>query len=303
MTELPIVSIIMPVLNAERDVRVAIKCLLSLDYPKELIEIIVVDNGSTDRTREVATEYPVTLLVEASAKNAYTARNAALRKARGSVIAFTDADCIIDPQWLRAGLKAMEDHGAHMVGGRIIFTFPGGETAGSIVDSLLHLDNERWVRSKGCAVTANLIVRKTVFDAIGLFPDDVAIGGDFKWTAAAVSRGFRIVYAPDAVVHHPARGFRALLAKKYSIGRVYEQWPGLEGPSRGSVLFRLSTSFVPAPPGWILRLIQRRGTPSMQKKWISVLWVMWLANVWWATGAIISVLEGAGKGSERSQKM
>lgn len=292
MSALPRVSVIIPVLNAERDLRTSLTTLLAMDYPRELLEILVVDNGSTDGTRDVAREFPVTLMIEDGAKNAYTARNAAVRKASGAILAFTDGDCVVDRKWLRAGLAAMERHQAQLVGGRVVFTFPGGHTPGAVADSLLHLDNERWVTTRGCAVTANLITYAGVFGAVGLFPDDVPIGGDFKWTAAAVAQGYRIVYAPEAIVHHPAREFRALLRKGYSIGRVYAQWPGLQGRTRPATLWRLAASCTPPRPGWVRRLLERRGTLDMGRRRISLWWVLWLYTIWWATGAIASLLRG-----------
>jgi glycosyltransferase involved in cell wall biosynthesis len=295
MTPLPSVSVIIPVLNAERDIRTALTTLLAMDYPRELLEVIVVDNGSTDRTREVVQEFPVTLMVEERAGNAYIARNAALPRATGDLVAFTDGDCIIDPQWLRAAVIAMQQEKADMVGGNILFTFPAGLSAACIFDSLVHLRNDRSIARRGCAVTANLIVKASLFKVVGFLPDEEPVAGDFIWTANAVARGFKIVYAPHAIVHHPARGLRSLVRKTYSIGRVYAFQRRMAPPlnAGGRPVLRLLWSYVPPNPNFIRRLLHERGTQEMRKKFLSVWLVSYLHSIVWATGALISLAAGS----------
>jgi glycosyltransferase AglE len=295
VTQLPKVSVIIPVLNAERDIRVALTTLLAMEYPREQLEILVVDNGSTDRTREVVQEFPVTLLVEASAKNAYTARNAALTRMTGEVVAFTDGDCIIDRRWLRAAIDAMEREHADLVGGSILFTFPDGVTAASLYDSLVHLRNDRSVPRRGCAVTANLIARRAVYDRIGPFPDEEPVAGDFIWTANAVARGFKIVYAADAVVHHPARGFTPLMKKTWSIGRVYAFQQRLApAPSGSRSLLRFFWSYLPPNPRHVWKLLRERGREG-RKRFLGVWGVSYLHSVIWATAALKSLARERGR--------
>src|SRR5689334_14241359 len=83
------------------------RCLtavLNVDYPAEQREIVVVDNGSRDRTAEIVERYPVTLLHEARRGSA-AARNRGIEAARGDVVACTDADCLPTTVWLRELVK------------------------------------------------------------------------------------------------------------------------------------------------------------------------------------------------------
>lgn len=291
MKPLPSVSVIIPVLNAERDIRTALTTLLAMDYPRELLQVIVVDNGSTDRTRDVVKEFPVTLMVEESASNAYIARNAALRRATGELVAFTDGDCIIDRQWLRAAVGALERENADMVGGNILFTYPEGMTPASIFDSLVHLRNDRSIARRGCAVTANLVVKASLFKVVGFLPDEEPVAGDFIWTANAVAGGFKIVYAADAIVQHPARGFRSLMRKTYSIGRVFafqrRMAPSLS--TGGRPVTGLLWSYLPPNPLYIRKLLREKGKPEMQKQFLGVWGVAYLRSVIWATAALLSL--------------
>src|SRR5437870_13786471 len=84
MPELPRVSVVVPVFNAQETIRECIQSLLDLNYPKANLELIFVDNASTDRTPEIA-----------------AARNKGILHAAAEIIAFTDSDCVVDRDWLR----------------------------------------------------------------------------------------------------------------------------------------------------------------------------------------------------------
>src|SRR5688572_8958532 len=114
-TPLPFVSVIVPVLNDEARIGGCVAALLAQDYPRERYEVIVVDNGSTDRTYEVVRGYPVTLLSEAQIRSSFAARNKGMREAVGEIFAFTDSDCTPAPQWLAEGVRAIQA-GADLVG-------------------------------------------------------------------------------------------------------------------------------------------------------------------------------------------
>ena len=95
----PLISVIIPAYNAERTIA---DCLSSIIAQKECpsYEVLVIDNASTDRTALIASDFPITLLHEPR-KGASNARTCGIRNARGSVIAFTDSDCIADSFWLK----------------------------------------------------------------------------------------------------------------------------------------------------------------------------------------------------------
>ena len=93
------ISVIVPAYNEDQNIG---KCLESLSHqtlPRDSYEIIVVDGGSKDRTREIASEYADMVFIQTS-KKVGGARNDGAQKARGEILATTDADCIIPPDWL-----------------------------------------------------------------------------------------------------------------------------------------------------------------------------------------------------------
>lgn len=98
---MPEISVIVPFYNMERYIRDCIRGLLAQNYPDDAYEIIMVDNNSTDASPAIVKQQPrITLLTEQK-QGAYAARNRGLAAARGSIIAFTDPDCVPDPHWLR----------------------------------------------------------------------------------------------------------------------------------------------------------------------------------------------------------
>jgi glycosyltransferase involved in cell wall biosynthesis len=93
VSEYPSLSIIVPVLNMGRTIRATMDSLVNLDYPKNIIEIIVVDGKSKDDTRKIVQEYPVAL-VEQEGKGLNAARNTGIKYSSGEILAYTDGDCV-----------------------------------------------------------------------------------------------------------------------------------------------------------------------------------------------------------------
>lgn len=274
----PIVSVIVPVLNDAARIGRCVEALLAQDHPRERLEIIVVDNGSTDGTREVISRYPVTLLLEDSARTPYIARNRGLERASGEVLAFTDADCTPRPDWITQALRALEESEADLVGGKVAFTFSDRRDAGECFDSITNLEMERNIRERGVAKTGNLIVRRKVVEGIGPFPDHQRSGGDVWWTGKASRAGFRIVYAPDVVVEKPARPLGALLRKQFRVGRGQIGAWRAEGVGSGALATRLARGFLPPSPGSVRQAIRQRGTPDMEQNLGRIVVAGWLAR-------------------------
>lgn len=215
----PFVSVIVPVYNDPRHIKSCIEALLKQTYPRDCYEILVVDNGSSDTTREVIAKYPVTLLVEDQIQSSYAARNKGLAQARGEIIAFTDSDCTPAPHWITEGVRPILEHNADLVGGNVRFTYSPRPTGAEIYDSISNMQMEQGIQKRQVAKTANLFARKRVFDIVGPFPSNLKSGGDVYWTRQATSAGHRLVYAPAAEVAHPTRRLAELVKKQYRVGK------------------------------------------------------------------------------------
>jgi cellulose synthase/poly-beta-1,6-N-acetylglucosamine synthase-like glycosyltransferase len=206
--QLPSVSVVVPVLNAAAEIGRAIESLLSQNYSaSDNVEIIVVDNGSTDGTDKIIEQYPVTLIREHRVRSSYAARNRGVASAAGEWVAFTDADCVASAEWLRSLLSppVPEDVGA--VAGEI--------EALESKTPVQRLTERYGIMKHGvtmshkavtCFSTANVAIRRDVLGKLGGFREDIRFFGDMdlSWRMQ-LSMGRRILFRPEAVVQHRHR--------------------------------------------------------------------------------------------------
>lgn len=199
----PEVSVIVPARDAAASLGACLDALAACGGP--VAEVIVVDNGSRDTTASLARAHPVVdCVVTEPRTGSYAARNAGLAAARGSVLAFTDADCTPHPGWLTAGLAALRA-GADVVGGAVVPQRSPQPSVWERYDAALYLRQSEYVAAQGFAATANLFARAAVFAAVSGFDARLRSSGDVEWCTRARAAGFRLAYAPDAVVGHRPR--------------------------------------------------------------------------------------------------
>lgn len=199
-----LVSVIVPHFN---DLAGLDRCLAALDrqsFATGRREIIVSDNASPQG--RVAIEAVIAnraRLVIVHERGAGPARNGGVAAASGEILAFTDSDCQPEPGWLAAGVDALAK--SDLVGGRVavLVDDPARMTPVEAFERAYAFDNEAYVRTKGFSVTANLFCRRSVFETAGGFR--VGVSEDLEWCQRARSHGFKIAFAPWAVVGHPAR--------------------------------------------------------------------------------------------------
>ena len=289
MVSLPTVSIIVPTYNAEKNIATLIESLLQLDYPKELLEIIIVDNNSTDRTKEVVNRYSVKLLEENTIQSSYAARNRGIRNAKNEIIAFTDSDCVATPQWVKEGVMTLASESADLVGGRVEFIYSERKTAAELYDSITNMQIRLNIKDRNVAKTANLFVISSLFDKTGFFPDWVKSGGDVQWTANATKNGYSLVYAVEAVVKHPARSLKALLKKQYRVGRGQAHIRVGECSSPWDFMYSIFRLFLPPSLSFIKTIIYQRGTTEMNKKVLSMWCVSYLCNLSMGLGILMGI--------------
>jgi glycosyltransferase involved in cell wall biosynthesis len=208
------VSVIVPVRNASRRMPAFLAALAAQTLPRGDFEVLIVDDASTDATRAAVRAARVATLIELDQHGGpYLARNEAAARARGAVLAFTDSDCLPDPAWLEHGLAELEQSEADMVAGRIEVPLDAGSSATALVDYMRSFDQEASVE-RGFAATANLFVRRRLFDREGGFNHRLLAGGDKEFGLRAVENGGRLAYAELAVVVHAPRARPRELARK-----------------------------------------------------------------------------------------
>jgi glycosyltransferase involved in cell wall biosynthesis len=191
-------SVIVPARNCAAHLERCLAALAAQDLA-EPYEVIVVDNGSTDGTAEVAERHgaPVRVIRQEN-RGPAEARNRGAAAAAGAVLAFTDADCLPAPGWLSAGLACLDS--ADLVQGRVAAE-PGVPIG--------PFDRSLWVpEDRGNYQTANLFVKKAWFEEVGGFEAWFDASGDrpfgedvlFGWRVRRAGGTAR--FCQDALVHH-----------------------------------------------------------------------------------------------------
>jgi len=208
----PFISVIVPVLNRERDIGRCLESLLALDYPS--FEIIVVENGSTDQTPEVISRYPVRMVIERK-RGAYIARNTGMEMAQGEIIAFTDSDCVVEKDWLKALAGNYIDQRVGGVGGHLL-PFKASTMVEQFLSfgilAIFHSPRKGPVRSdphrflSGALGSANMSYRSCVLKELGGFDPNLAFfGGDYDLCWRVQRAGYAVIYDPEAIVYHRLR--------------------------------------------------------------------------------------------------
>jgi GT2 family glycosyltransferase len=215
--EYPFLSVIIPVYNDNAGLRKLLPTLIQQSYPQDKYEVIVVDNGSSQDVTEVTQHFNVKLLSETDIQSSYAARNKGIKNARGEVMVFVDSDCRANKDWLYQGIKKMHQSGGYMVGGNVVFSFSEKKAIAEYYDAIYHFQFEDMIKRGTCG-GGNTFIKRSVFDSIGMFPQNVKSGGDVFFTKKATVSGFKLVYAPKAIVYHPTRKFWPLARKMFRMG-------------------------------------------------------------------------------------
>lgn len=177
-------------------------------------------------------------IVRASEKGAGPARNVGVAASGGTILAFTDCDCVPEPGWLEAGVSALAR--GDVVGGQMTVSVANERamTGAEAFERVFAFDNRSYVEQKGFTVTANLFCRRATFDAVG--PFRVGVSEDVDWCHRAVAAGNTLVYAEDAGVAHPARADWTQLKRKWA--RMNAEGFGLAAARPGGRLRWLAKS-------------------------------------------------------------
>jgi glycosyltransferase involved in cell wall biosynthesis len=204
--------------------------LASIDYPPDLLDIVIVDNAPVDAsTREIVAEYPAMRYSCEPRPGLDWARNHAARHALGEIVAYTDDDVSVDPGWVKAIADAFDEEPHAMcvtglvlpdeldTGAQLLFEKYGGFARG-FKRSVYRVDleaGESAVRLYGgtgrFGTGANMAFRRRFFEDAGLFDPALDVGtpssggGDLEMFFRVLKTGAALVYEPAALVRHRHR--------------------------------------------------------------------------------------------------
>jgi glycosyltransferase involved in cell wall biosynthesis len=198
------VSVIIPHYNDLTSLDLCLSKLACQSFPAKDTEIIVADNGSPQGEEAVAKVVGGRArLVLVPQRGAGPARNGGAAAATGEILAFIDSDCVPHARWLESGLAALAC--CDFAGGGIeVLTRDGVQMSPTeAFECVFAFDAKSYVLEKRFAPSGNLFCPRVVFEAVNGF--GTGVSEDVDWSRRATALNFRLGYAPDALIGHPAR--------------------------------------------------------------------------------------------------
>lgn len=249
----PDVSVVVPHLNQPDLLELclaslAAQTLATQTLPPGRFEVIVVDNGSAVLPEAVVARFPFARLEHEPVPGPGPARNRGIELARAPIIAFLDSDCIADPDWLAALLAAFAAHPeAEILGGAVqIFAAGPRPNVAEAFDLVYGIRQEWTIARHGFAATANLAVRRPLFDTVGRF-EGLSISEDMEWGMRAHRLGHPTRFVREAVVRHPARTTMDALRKQWD-RHISHHWSMQPKTARGAVTWIARAAAMAASP-------------------------------------------------------
>ncbi len=223
MEEAKKISVVVAAYNSEKTISATIEALLSQNWPEDDLEIIIADDGSTDRTAEIVKKYPVKYLYQKN-KGPAAARNYGWKSAQGKIVCFTDSDCVPEKKWVSKIIKGYTSDDIAGLGGSYDIANPDSLNAVCIHEEIAqrHLKIPEEANFLG---SFNVSYRRTVLQQVGGFDESYtwASAEDNELAYRIKKKGYKLIFNGDIKVahYHPESIIRYLKSQyRHGIWRV-----------------------------------------------------------------------------------
>lgn len=224
------VSVIIPVYNDPDGIHKSLNSLLDNTNKDTLLEIIVVDNNSTDETAKVIKRFSeenpyIQYTFEDEIQTSYAARNTGIQHAHGDIIVFLDANVEVSEGWLDSAISEMQSKNAHYMGCDVkIIDENKTQTIFSRYNQHSAFPIKELIEKHGYTPTVCLFVTQELLDAVGKFDRRLVSTGDLEFGNRVKQQGYTLYYTDEVTVIHPARtSFKSLVDRNIRIGRGHCQ--------------------------------------------------------------------------------
>jgi cellulose synthase/poly-beta-1,6-N-acetylglucosamine synthase-like glycosyltransferase len=297
----PLISIVVPTYNDEKNLGRCLESIKGLDYPREKLEVIVVDDGSQDHSSDVARSYGAIVLRQPHQGRA-EARNSGVRAARGEMVAFIDSDDVVERGWLRELLPLFHNEDVAAAGCSHYLL----NKAKSFFARVNHLEklfrHANAPRLTGHIGASGSMVRRDAFLSVQGFDATFLAAEDTEFVSRLRKKGYQISFSPQLLIgvtypdtafkylHNQIRNSAYLLyfaSRSWQKGRIqggYSRWTDYIQSLLPSS-YALGIALLPAP-GTILLWSSLFLLLLVSLNW-AFLGFVWqrrgeLGRVWWA---------------------
>ena len=214
---LPGVSIIVTTFNSGSTIDECLCAIQELDYPKKLLEVIVIDGGSTDATIERAEAHPVKLV--SSQLNPPAAYNLVLKDVENPIIGLIDSDAKVEKSWLRKLVKHLDGPDVAGASGTVE-TWNSDKLVPRVIGYELNYRYRRLPNTVERVATMNLLLKKKVTLEIGGFDEALSTQYDTDIGARLAEAGYRIAFDSEAICYHFHRPtLKTFFKQQYKYGQ------------------------------------------------------------------------------------
>lgn len=230
------ISVVIPTRNRASHLSRPLQALACQSFPRERFEVLVVDNASTDNTRDVASEFERTFphfkLLSETQAGAARARNCGVRQGVGEIVLFMDDDVIPAPRMLEEHWLAHERHPESAILGRVTFPWDGTESPFRwlLTHRPEYLQSFRFDNPNDIPFnhfySCNVSLPRRAFDRVGLFAEEFRSYGfeDTEFGYRLVRSGTRIVFHPQAEgLHDFRRSFAQFSENRFQAGQSFHR--------------------------------------------------------------------------------
>ena len=281
----PFVSVVIPVFDDPDRLRTCLQALEHQTYPKPRYEVIVVDNGSARSVPPLVGQFGQARATYEMVPGANAARNRGISLARGEILAFTDADCVPARDWLTKGVRQflLTPNCGLLAGGIEVFSRdPAHPAAAEVYDALTAFPQKILIEERGYGATANVFTSRAVLEHAGLFDGTLKSGADVLWGRRVRSLGYRLTYAEDVCVRHPARpSWRELRRRQIRLVGGQQDAKRKRGYSWRELGFDLALDLLPSLQ-WARQLWQGTtvGGHTTRAKVVLIMWSLKYVSAW-----------------------
>jgi len=201
-------SVIIPTLNSASTISLTLSSVFSNKFPRELFEVLVIDNGSSDKTVEIAKSYHVKIYY-CPKKGIGPPRNFGVKMAKGEIVCFTDSDCIVEKNWLEKIFTFFKQNSEVDGVGGPVFPYPYNQNKIQKLTGELFVEDQGYPKklekvqfgsSQGIIFGTNSAYKKEAVISVGGYSEPGGSNLELSWRL--VSKGQNLFFNPDIKVYH-----------------------------------------------------------------------------------------------------